>query len=84
LISLEQVKANPRGLSPRPSKASVAVEQDKRIVLRNLGEFLDVLSRCHPESHFARLAGTKDFSRTAQAQIFLGDAEAITGLSHQA
>ena len=49
MISLEQVKANPRGLSPRPSKASVAVEQDKRIVLRNLGEFLDVLSRCHPD-----------------------------------
>src|SRR6185503_8941331 len=70
-------------LAARAGKAAVAVEQQQRIALRDRRQLGDEVEGGDPEPFLARLAGAEDLARAAEAQILLGDAEAVAGLAHQ-
>jgi len=83
LITLEQIETDAGGLAAGAGKPAVAVEEKLGIACCNRRELLDQFRSGYTELNLARLASAEDLAGTAQAQIFLCDAEAVVRFAHQ-
>src|SRR5262245_27098098 len=84
VVALEEIEQRAQRLAARRHKPGIADQDEARIVARR-GEKIGMIDDiCDPEDGQTRLARAQHLTRTSQAQILLGDAEAILGLAHDA
>src|SRR5690606_9316194 len=82
-IAFEQVEQRAGGLAARAGEAAVALHEQTSVVVRERKQALELLEVGEPERRVAGLARPQQLAAAAQAQVLLGQTEAVLRRAHQ-
>src|SRR5215813_9547191 len=82
LVAFEQIEQHPQRFATFAGERGIAAEHQGGVVAGGLQELAVGLDAGDAEARHAALAGAEHVAFAAQAQVLLGDAEAVLGLAH--